>query len=72
MLIAFFDDHGLIYQHIEKKQVVKPGDKPRVSINKEYYAGVLKTLMRHIRLKHPHLVNKWILHHDNARPPLRS
>ncbi len=36
MLMAFFDAHGLIYQHIVKKRVVKPGDKPRVSVNKEY------------------------------------
>ncbi len=59
MLIAFFDRHGMIYQHL-----VPSG----VTVNAAYYLNVLRMLERHVLKKRPHLKKQWILHHDNARP----
>lgn len=59
MMLVFFDHEGVIYQH-----EVPHG----VTVNADHYITALKTLKIHISRKRRHLVGKWILHHDNARP----
>lgn len=59
MMLVFFDHEGVIYQH-----EVPHG----VTVNADHYITALKTLKIHISRKRRHLVRKWILHHDNARP----
>ncbi len=59
MIIAFFDDTGMIYQH----QVPS-----KTTVNSEYYIRVLKNLRKHVQRKRPSISKTWVLHHDNARP----
>ncbi len=58
MLIAFFDNRGLVYQHFVPANV---------TVNSEYYCGVLKMLHTHIAKKRPDMKRSWHLHHDNTR-----
>lgn len=66
VIITFFDAHGLIYQHV-RKWVVKPEENPKISVDKRYYTSGLWTLLRHIHLKCPHFMSRWMLHHDIAK-----
>jgi len=60
MVIAFFDNRGLIYTHYVPKGK---------TINANYYIDVLRTFQQHLRHKRPTMLeNGWFLHHDNARP----
>ncbi len=59
MLIAFFDRHGMVYQHLVPS---------KVTVNAAHYLTVLRTLEQHVLKKRPHLKKQCILHQDNARP----
>lgn len=60
MLVAFFDIHGIIYYHLV------PQGK---TINGEYFAFILKEMLRKVKRKRPELIsNGFKLHMDNASP----
>ncbi len=60
MLIAFFDIHGMVYQHYTPRGQ---------TINSVYYTEVLSTFLKHLAKKRPEkVVNSWLLHQDNVRP----
>jgi histone-lysine N-methyltransferase SETMAR len=61
LLITFFDHQGVVHH-----KYVPQG----VTVNAEYYEGVLRCLREDVRRKPPALWQRknWLLHHDNARP----
>ncbi len=59
MLIGFFNNHHLFYQHYVT---------PKTTLNKEYYRDVLGKLYSHISQKQPELKQIWILQDNNAQP----
>ncbi|GFW08642.1 histone-lysine N-methyltransferase SETMAR [Trichonephila clavipes] len=63
MTIFFFYYGGIVYQH-----AVEPG----TTVNDSYYANVLRTMVQQVKRKRPLLRNRFLLHHDNARPHIAS
>ena len=60
ILICFFDQEGIVH-----REFVPPG----MTVNADFYCGVLRRLRENVRRKRP---QKWqnqnlIIHHDNAR-----
>jgi hypothetical protein len=58
MLVAFFDNKGLVYSHIVLKESI---------IYAAYIVKVLDVFMKHLRKKRPLLVEQgWFFHWDNT------